>query len=107
MKRRHFLHTVATLPLLSSGFAFLSALTKAAKASVPRTIRRARLSDPSWPTAASWAKLREAVEGNLIEVRAMFESCVTEPDGAACREATRYVKNPYHLPLLAAAFGRP
>ncbi len=27
----------------------------------------------------------------------MFESCVTEPDGAACREATQYVKNPYWL----------
>jgi len=27
----------------------------------------------------------------------MFESCVTEPDGAPCREATKYVKNPYWL----------
>jgi FAD/FMN-containing dehydrogenase len=97
MKRRNLLHTVGMLPLLSSGFAFLSAPTKAAKASASRTIRRARPSDPSWPGAASWAKLREAVEGNLIEVRAMFESCVTEPDGAACREATKYVKNPYWL----------
>jgi FAD/FMN-containing dehydrogenase len=60
-------------------------------------IRRVRPSDASWPGAASWAKLREAVEGNLIEVRAIFESCVTEPDGAACREATKYVKNPYWL----------
>ncbi len=97
MKRRYLLHTVATLPLLSSGFAFLSALTRAAKASAPGTIRRARPSDPSWPGAASWAKLREAVEGNLIEVRAMFESCVTERDGAACRGAAKYVKNPYWL----------
>jgi FAD/FMN-containing dehydrogenase len=97
MKRRHLLHTVGTLPFLSSGFAFLFAPTKAAKASAPPTIRRARPSDPSWPGAASWAKLREAVEGNLIEVRAMFESCVAEPDGAACREATKYVKNPYWL----------
>ncbi len=97
MKRRNLLHAVATLPLLSSGFPFLSALTKSAKASPPRTIRRVRPSDPSWPGAASWTKLREAVAGNLIEVRAMFESCVTEPDGTACREATQYVKNPYWL----------
>src|SRR6185437_3696983 len=97
MKRRHLLHTVATLPLLSSVFQFLSAPTKAANASAPRTIRPARHSDPSWPRATRWAKLREAVEGNLIEVRAMFESCVTEPDGAPCREATKYVKNPYWL----------
>src|SRR6185312_16649712 len=97
MKRRHLLHTIATLPLLRGGFAFLSAPAKAAKASARRTIRRARPSDPSWPGAAKWAKLREAVAGNLIEVRPMFEPCVTEPDGAACREATRYVKNPYWI----------
>ena len=97
MKRRNLLHTIATLPLLSSGLAFLAAPTKAAKASAPRAIRRARPSDPSWPGAASWAKLRETVEGNLLEVRAMFDSCVTEPDGTACREATKYVKNPYWL----------
>jgi FAD/FMN-containing dehydrogenase len=97
MKRRNLLHTIAALPLLSSGFAFLAATTKVAMASAPRAIRRARPSDPSWPGAASWAKLREAVAGNLIEVRAMFESCLTEPDGTACREATMYVKNPYWL----------
>jgi FAD/FMN-containing dehydrogenase len=97
MKRRHLLHTVATLPLLSSAFAFLSAPTKVAKANVQRTIRRVRPSDPAWPDAASWAKLRETVEGNLIEVRAMFESCAAEPDGAVCREATQYIKNPYWI----------
>ena len=97
MKRRHLLHTAATLPLLSSGFAFLSAPTNAAKASAPRTIRRVKPSDPSWPSAASWTKLKEEVGGNLIEVRPMFESCATEPNRAACREATQYVKNPYWL----------
>jgi len=97
MKRRHLLHTVATLPLLSSGFAFAPAPTKPAEAGVPRSIRRVRPSDASWPGVASWAKLRETVGGNLIEVRALFESCVTEPDGAVCRDATQYVKNPYWL----------
>jgi FAD/FMN-containing dehydrogenase len=97
MKRRNLLHTLVTLPLLSSAFAFLSAPTKAAKASAPRTMRRARASDPSWPVAVSWERLREAVAGNLIEVRPMFGSCGTEPDSAACREATQDVKNPYWL----------
>src|SRR5581483_11191583 len=97
MKRRQLLQTVATLPLLSSGFASLSAPAHAALPGARRTIRRARPSDPSWPGAASWAKLRETVEGNLIEVRAMFGSCATEPDGTACREATQYVKNPYWI----------
>lgn len=92
MKRRHLLHTFATLPLLSNRFACLAAPTKAAQTSAPRTIRRVRPSNPLWPNKASWAKLREAVDGNLIEVRALFEPCVAEPDGAACREASEYVK---------------
>jgi len=97
MKRRHLLHTAATLPLLSSSFGFLSATTKAATASAARPTKRVRPSDPSWPSAASWTKLKEQVGGNLLEVRAMFESCASEPNGAACREATQYVKNPYWL----------
>src|SRR3954454_10917952 len=97
MKRRHLLHTAATLPLLSSGFSFLSARTNAAKASTPRTMRRVKPSDPSWPSAASWTRLKEEVGGNLFQVQAMFESCATEPNGAACREATQHVKNPYWL----------
>jgi hypothetical protein len=97
MKRRHLLHSAAALPLRSGGFALLSACAKAAKASATRTIRRVRPSDPSWPDAASWGKLRDAVDGNLIEVRAMFESCATEPNGAPCRDATQHVKNPYWL----------
>jgi len=57
--------------------------------------------------AANWRKLRDAVDGNLIEVRAMFESCATEPNGAACREATQDVKNPYWLGDQAAALRFP
>ena len=84
------------LPLLSSGWAFLAAPANAAKARTPRP-NRVRPADPSWPGAASWASLRETVGGNLIEVQEVFESCATEPDGAACREITKSVKNPYWL----------
>jgi len=90
MKRRNLLRTVAVLPLLPFSL-------KTAKAGASAPIRRLRPSDPSWPSAASWTKLKENVGGNLIEVRAMFGSCLTEPDGAPCREATQYVKNPYWL----------
>jgi FAD/FMN-containing dehydrogenase len=41
--------------------------------------------------------LKGEVGGNLLEVRPMFESCAMEPEGAACREATQYAKNPYWL----------
>ena len=94
MKRRNLLRAVASLP--PSFFATLFG-SRAAKAAASRSARRLRPSDPSWPSAASWTKLKEQVGGNLIEVQAMFESCATEPNGAACREATQDVKNPYWL----------
>jgi FAD/FMN-containing dehydrogenase len=97
MKRRNLLRSIGMLPLLSGCLGGLFSPTNAARAAAMPSKQRVRPSDSSWPSAASWAKLREAVEGNLIEVRAMFESCVTEPDGAACREATKYAKNPYWL----------
>jgi FAD/FMN-containing dehydrogenase len=97
MKRRNLLRTFATLPFLSGGFAALLDAANAAKAAATGTKRRVRPSDPSWPCAASWTKLKDDVGSNLIEVRSMFESCVTEPDGAACHEATKYVKNPYWI----------
>jgi len=97
MKRRNVLRMAATLPLLSGGFASMLGLTKIARAVTTRMKQRVRPSDSSWPSAARWAKLKEDVGGNLIEPQSLFASCVTEPDGAACREATKYVKNPYWL----------
>ena len=97
MKRRNVLRMAATLPLLSGGFASMWGPTWIARALTTRLKQRVRPSDPSWPGAASWTKLRDAVEGNLIEVHPMFESCAVESDGAGCREATQYAKNPYWL----------
>jgi FAD/FMN-containing dehydrogenase len=94
MKRRNLLRAVAGLPMLPFAALFGS---KAAKAVASGSTRRLRPSDPSWPGAASWAKLKEEVGGNLIEVRPMFELCAMEPEGAACREAAQYAKNPYWL----------
>lgn len=93
MKRRTLLRALAGLPLLPFAGLFVSGVAKAAR----RAIRRVRPSDPSWPSVASWAKLKEQVGGNLIEVRPLFESCAMESEGAACREATQFVKNPYWL----------
>ncbi|MGH8219813.1 MAG: FAD-binding oxidoreductase [Steroidobacteraceae bacterium] len=35
--------------------------------------------------------------GNLIEVHSMFSSCATEPNGLACLDALKNVKNPYWI----------
>lgn len=97
MKRRNLLRTFAALSLLAGGLTGLLNATTAGKAATTRTRRRVRPSDPNWPTAASWAKLKENVGGNLIEVLSLFEACKAEPAGAACLDALKNVSNPYWI----------
>jgi len=59
--------------------------------------RRVRPSDPLWPNAASWAKLRAAVGGNLLEPRALFAACNTDPNSAPCTEAVKNIRNPFYI----------
>jgi hypothetical protein len=97
MKRRNFLRSIGILPLLSGGVAALLGSTKAATAVTVRAKQRVRLSDPSWPGAASWAKLKDSVGGNLIEVHSLFGSCATEPNDAACLDALKNIGNPFWI----------
>ncbi|MGO9932812.1 MAG: FAD-binding protein [Steroidobacteraceae bacterium] len=63
-----------------------------------RSLRsRARPSDPAWPDAASWAKLKEDVGGNLIEVHSLFGSCPTDPKGTTCLDALKNIGNPFWI----------
>ncbi len=59
--------------------------------------RRVRPGDPSWPDAASWERLNRQTGGQLIAVRSPLAECASAPQGAACAEFTRRVKNPYYL----------
>jgi FAD/FMN-containing dehydrogenase len=59
--------------------------------------RRVRPSDPLWPSAASWKKLKAYAGGNLIEVRSLFAACETEPKGGSCLEAVNNMHNPYYI----------
>ena len=59
--------------------------------------RRVRPSDPSWPSAADWGKLRAAVGGNLLEVHSLFGACESEPDGASCLDVKRNMHNPFYI----------
>jgi FAD/FMN-containing dehydrogenase len=85
------------LPFLSGGFAALFSPTRPAKAVTTRAKQRVRPSDSSWPDGASWAKLKDDVGGNLIELQALFGSCETEPNGVACLEALKNIRNPYWI----------
>jgi hypothetical protein len=97
LNRRNLIRTAIGLPLLagglSHGFAFGESKTGNA-----RSLRsRVRPSDLSWPSPASWAKLKQDVGGNLIEVHSLFGSCATEPNGTACLEAHKNIGNPFWI----------
>jgi FAD/FMN-containing dehydrogenase len=93
MKRRPFLKVIAASllqPLLCKCLPLQAAARR-----LPD--HRVRPSDASWPSAADWEKLREAVGGNLINVQPMFAACETEPTGASCLEAIKNMRNPYWI----------
>ena len=83
------MRTFAALPLLSDGFAAAVAAT--------RSRQRARPGDSTWPSAASWTKLKHAVGGKLIEVHPLFAACGKEPNSTACLDALKNVGNPYWI----------
>jgi hypothetical protein len=97
MKRRILLRTLATLPLLPGGFAALFCPTKAANLVTTRSRQRVRPSDPNWPTASDWAKLKDAVGGQLIEPKSLFGSCAADPNDEACLDAHKNIRNPFWI----------
>ncbi len=93
MHRRDLLKGASALALQPVLSPFLPAWAAANAVSA----RRVRPSDPAWPSAASWAKLKDDVGGNLIEVHSLFGSCETEPNGAACLDAHKNIGNPFWI----------
>jgi hypothetical protein len=97
MKRRNLLRSIGMLPILADCFRAGLGPTKAARAATLRSKQRVRPSDPSWPSIASWAKLKDEVGGNLIKVHSLFESCRPNPNGAACLDTLKGISNPYRI----------
>jgi FAD/FMN-containing dehydrogenase len=95
MQRRNLLRTAAALPLLSAGWSRV--LGAAAESGSARLTHRVRPSDAAWPDAVTWAKLKDRVGGNLLEVQPLFGACENAPNGATCREAHKYIDNPYWI----------
>ena len=69
----------------------------AANAAAASDFSRVRPGDPAWPSAESWAKLKEAVGGNLIVVEPPFGACAADPQGAACTDALANIHNPFYI----------
>jgi FAD/FMN-containing dehydrogenase len=68
------------------------------QAGVARPItRRVRPTDPQWPSAQSWAKLRAAVGGNLLEPQPLFAACQKDAKGAACADVLGNIRNPFYI----------
>ncbi len=58
---------------------------------------RVRPSDPLWPSAARWEKLRAIVAGNLLEPHALFAACQTNANGSACADVLKNIRNPIYI----------
>ena len=93
MRRRTMLKGMAALIAVQG--APLARL--AARAATPSPFSRVRPGDAAWPDAASWAKLNEAVGGNLIAAPGPFAACAREPGGAACVDAIANIHNPFFI----------
>ena len=94
MKRRDFLKAAAALPLLSLD---CSASTRSSARGPAVALHRVRPGDPAWPSEATWEALRREVLGRLVQVESPLSVCRAYPDGAACAEVFRGLKNPYYI----------
>src|SRR5271157_3317918 len=92
MNRRTLLKHLASLPLLSALWPYLSAAEPTKTAS-----RRVRPTDPAWPSAASWEKLKQQVGGNLIPVQSPLTECKASANNASCQELFKNLDNPFYI----------
>ena len=93
MKRRDLIRWLAAVPLFPS--VWPSSRIDAARAAEPT--RRVRPGEQGWPSHADWARLKEAVEGNLLSPASPLDVCRDSPGGADCVALFRELKNPYFI----------
>jgi FAD binding domain/Berberine and berberine like len=93
MNRRTLLKQFAIIPFLPAlRFAWPNAAQSEAA-----PFHRVRPSDPSWPTIASWEKLKVQVGGHLVPGKSPFAGCRSAPNGAECQAILRGFQNPYYI----------
>jgi FAD/FMN-containing dehydrogenase len=97
MNRKSFLRRLAEIPVLGFLWRHLLGPTEGAGRAANHSFRRVRPSDPSWPTAASWEKLRQDIRGHLIKVESPFGPCESSLESAPCQEIIKNLQNPYYI----------
>lgn len=96
MNRRTLLKQAAVIPVLASGLSFRSPATVP---NVPSgtSMRRVRPGDASWPGAAEWDSLKQAVDGRLLKVEPPIAACIGAADSMPCREVMTALRNPFFI----------
>lgn len=83
---------------LAGGLSAASATPVAGQSRVKQApFVRVRPGQSGWPGDSAWAQLGEQVGGRLMKPKAPLRDCQLEPDGPACRELFRELKNPYFI----------
>jgi FAD/FMN-containing dehydrogenase len=91
MNRRCLLKGVAALPLLATGSTFADTLPVTAKAG------RVRPGDLAWPKAKEWETLSQAVGGNVLQPRTVWQACAEAPGAQDCLASVKEARNPIAL----------
>jgi FAD/FMN-containing dehydrogenase len=97
MNRRTLLQGAAAFSLLSGiGRGAAQPMPDAAPTRRP-ALSRVRPGDPGWPDQTSWDHLDRQVGGRLVKVQSPLAACRDAPDGAACLDVFKELKNPYYI----------
>jgi FAD/FMN-containing dehydrogenase len=91
MNRRTLLKQAAAIPLLAAN----------GPSGISR--RRVRPGDASWPSAAEWDGLKQAVGGRLLKVESPLAACVGAPDSMPCGDVLKALRNPFFIGEQAGA----
>jgi hypothetical protein len=97
MKRRTLLRLAATGALLLGGPLSPESSANPAGAVPVMKRRRLRPTDPGWPSAAAWDRLKAAVGGRLTKVESPLAACAGDPGPLACQQLLRNLQNPFFI----------
>ena len=96
MDRRTLLKQLAAIPFLARLWPDRFALAQGAPPA-KASFHRVRPGDPAWPSAASWQKLKQQVNGNLIPVDFPLAACESASSGASCQDVLKNLDNPFYI----------